>query len=162
MKKGFTLIELLVVIAVLGILSAGVFTAINPLKRIQQANDAKIKGDIGQIAQAMQAYYTASSATGINNVPYYPRAVSDLAPTDGTGDLKVEPKIPPANTAPYNVTGANKDGSACTTAGKDCVNVTVWALLNETGAGYWCWQSSTATIKLSTSAPVATTAVTCP
>ncbi|MBI5465397.1 prepilin-type N-terminal cleavage/methylation domain-containing protein, partial [Candidatus Gottesmanbacteria bacterium] len=56
-KKGFTLIELLVVIAVLAVLAAGVIVAINPGKRIRQANDAKIKNDIGQLATGLQAYY---------------------------------------------------------------------------------------------------------
>ncbi len=56
MRKGFTLIELLVVIAVLGVLAAGVFTAINPLKRIQQARNAQRKMDLGQIANALETY----------------------------------------------------------------------------------------------------------
>ncbi len=43
MRKGFTLIELLVVIAVLGVLAAGVFVVINPLKRIQQAQNAQLQ-----------------------------------------------------------------------------------------------------------------------
>ncbi len=59
MKNGFTLIELLVVIAVLGVLAAGVFTAINPLKRLQQARDAQRKTDIGQMANAIETYAVA-------------------------------------------------------------------------------------------------------
>lgn len=156
-SKGFTLIELLIVIAVLGILAAGVLVAINPVKRVSQANDATLKNDIGQIATAMQAYFTSSGTT---TAPYYPREVVALV---NSNDLKSEPKIPPARTASYNVTGANSAGAACTTATKDCVNVTVYALLNETGAGagYWCWQSSNAQTKISASAPAAT-AVACP
>ncbi|OGH17947.1 MAG: hypothetical protein A3C22_01535 [Candidatus Levybacteria bacterium RIFCSPHIGHO2_02_FULL_37_10] len=155
-SKGFTLIELLVVIAIVGILAAAVLTAINPLKRIQQANDAGLKSDIGQIAQAMQTYYTSSSTTA---APFYPRAVSDLVTS---GDLKNEPKIPPAKTVSYNVTGSTSvPDTACTTAGANCVNVTVYAQLNETGVGYWCWASATGASKISASAPAVTGTV-CP
>ncbi len=56
MRKGFTLIELLVVIAVLGVLAAGVFTAINPFKRVAQARDAQRKTALGQIVQAIETY----------------------------------------------------------------------------------------------------------
>lgn len=139
-SKGFTLIELLVVIAVLGVLAAGVFTAINPLKRIQQANDAKIKNDISQIAQAEQAYFTSSSSSG---APYYAREVSTLS---GAGaDLKVEP-YQPGSTTPYVVTGATTAGAACTTALKNCAEVTVSAPLTEKDSsgvsiGSWCWES---------------------
>src|SRR3989344_4041409 len=42
-KGGFTLIELLVVIAVIGVLSAGVLTAINITSQLTKANLAKAK-----------------------------------------------------------------------------------------------------------------------
>lgn len=47
------------VIAVLGVLAAGVFTAINPLKRIQDARNVQRKMDLGQIANALEAYFTS-------------------------------------------------------------------------------------------------------
>lgn len=145
-SKGFTLIELLIVIAILGVLAAGVMVAVNPLKRIQQANDAGVKNDIGQIAQAMQAYYTTSSTTA---APYYP---ADVAALVTSGDLKQEPKIPPTRTVSYTITGA---------AGTARAEATVYGALNETGVGYWCWASATGLAKISTSAPAAT-ATTCP
>ena len=58
-KKGFTLIELLITIAIIGILSAAVLVGLNPAQKIKQANDAKVKSDVGQVATALQAYYTS-------------------------------------------------------------------------------------------------------
>lgn len=109
MKKGFTLIELLVVIAVLGVLAAGVFVAINPLKRIQDARNAQRKMDLGQIANALEAYYVSHGGK-------YPSTNSDWCGRPGTyydytqrpancsdswipglvadGDLKVLPQDP--------------------------------------------------------------------
>lgn len=51
--KGFTLIELLVVIAVLGILSAGVFTAINITGNLTKANLAKAKTFSASVENAL-------------------------------------------------------------------------------------------------------------
>ena len=139
-SKGFTLIELLVVIAVLGVLAAGVLTAINPLKRIQQANDAKIKNDIGQIAQAEQAYFTTNQV--------YTTTTTVLAPANGTGDLKVFP-VAPANSS-YNFTG---------NAG--LTDITVYGALTETGQGFWCWESATAKAGRVAAAPTPATATSC-
>lgn len=57
-QDGFTLIELLIVIAVLGILSAVVLVAINPVQQVRRARDSQAKSDIGQIATALETYYT--------------------------------------------------------------------------------------------------------
>ncbi|MDP2586078.1 MAG: prepilin-type N-terminal cleavage/methylation domain-containing protein [Candidatus Levybacteria bacterium] len=145
-QKGFTLIEILVVIAIIGVLAAVTLTAINPLKRIQQANDAGVKSDIAQIAQAMQAYYTSSSTTA---APYYP---ADVAALVTSGDLKQEPKIPPARILLYTITGA---------AGAARSEAAVYGAMNETGAGYWCWSSTTGRAGKSATAPTALVA-TCP
>src|SRR3989339_447380 len=67
--KGFTLIELLVVIAVLGILASVVLVAINPGERINEANDAGKKSDVGQVATALESYFT-------NNLGSYTGATS--------------------------------------------------------------------------------------
>lgn len=68
-------------IAILGVLSGAVVIAINPTKRLQQSRDTKRKSDIGQIRQALEAYYIefgeyppqvgawAYSTTGSNWIP---------------------------------------------------------------------------------------------
>lgn len=67
--KGFTLIELLIVIAVLGVLAAVVLVAINPIEQLARTRDAGRKTTVGQLKNAVQAYYTSRAswpATGNN------------------------------------------------------------------------------------------------
>lgn len=74
---GFTLIELLTVIAIVGILASAVLVAINPSARIQASYDAQQKSEIGQIANALEAYATAHSGQ-------YP-STSDVKRCDNCG-----------------------------------------------------------------------------
>lgn len=91
MGKGFTLIELLVVIAVLGVLAAGVFTAINPLQRIRDARDSQRKAAIGQLANALEAY-------AVSHLGQYPTSSTNwMQDLIDSGDLKQKiPEIPNA------------------------------------------------------------------
>ncbi len=132
-RAGFTLIELLVVIAVLGILAAGIFVAINPLKRIGQANDVRVKSDIGQIAQASQAYYTQKLS--------YPKTVAQLV---ANGDLKTEPKQPETD-GPYTIEVKPDETSCDGTAGNPCTEITIQALLAspQTPSATYQWNSTT-------------------
>lgn len=131
--RGFTLIELLIVIAVIGVLAAGVVAAINPLKRINQANDSKIKNDIGQIATALQAYYTTNQL--------YPSALSALATS---GELKLVPTAPGGSSYTYSVT-------TCTTS--SCEASISFALRDPAVTGnLWCWRSAVGTASEVTSA----------
>ncbi|MBI2327751.1 prepilin-type N-terminal cleavage/methylation domain-containing protein [Candidatus Curtissbacteria bacterium] len=137
--RGFTLIELLIVIAILGILAAAVLVAVNPGKRQKQARDSARKSDIGQMATALQAYYTtpgqgvfptAGSGCGA--------AVPGLTQLIGSGDLKQVP------------TGPTGDGYCYLTAG-DATEASVYATLEDptSGAGtfLFCWQSTTGKAK---------------
>lgn len=56
MKKGFTLVELLIVIAVIAILAAVAYVAIDPAKRIADANDAQRWGDVSAVLEATMEY----------------------------------------------------------------------------------------------------------
>lgn len=81
LQKGFTLIELLVVIAIIGILAAVVLVAINPAQRIAEANDSKTKSNVGQVATALEACYTANAgsyAAPCNSAQAVPDANNDL------------------------------------------------------------------------------------
>ncbi len=57
-KKGFTLIELIIVVAIIALLAAATFVAVNPAKRIGEANDAQRWSDITAIAEAWVQYVT--------------------------------------------------------------------------------------------------------
>jgi len=138
LKRGFTLIELLLVIAILGVLSAAVVIAINPTKRLAQANDTKVKSDMQQIATGLSSYYTENS--------FYPLTLAELT---ASLDLKSIP-VPPSTytTYPTYQSGAliqTAAGGACTTALKNCTNVRLYQELKSpkvTGNG-WCWRSET-------------------
>lgn len=55
-KKGFTLIELLVVITILAVLMVSVFVALNPAKRVRDAQDGRRRSDISSILTAIHEY----------------------------------------------------------------------------------------------------------
>ena len=61
--SGFTLIELIIVIAVIALLAAATFVAINPAKRVGDANNSRRWSDITAIADAYNAYLADNSGT---------------------------------------------------------------------------------------------------
>lgn len=69
-REGFTLIELIIVIAIIALLAAATFVAVNPAKRIGDANNAQRWADISAIADAWQTYTadnTGSTVTSATN-----------------------------------------------------------------------------------------------
>lgn len=100
-KLGFTLIELLIVIAVLGVLAAGVLVAINPIKKINQANDAKIKSNIGQLARAIQSYSTLNNGT-------YPASLDGIVTS---GEIKRIPDPPVTGSYAANYVKSGNEAS---------------------------------------------------
>lgn len=129
-QKAFTLIELLVVIAVIGVLAAGTLTAINPLQQIRRAQDTDVKNRVGQVASALQAYYTLNQ--------YYP---VDLAALVASGEIKTQ--------ATTGLQYARTAGNTCTTAPYTGCEVRVYGTLAAplTGAANvaFCYKSSTNT-----------------
>ena len=61
-KQGFTLIELLVVIAIIGILSAIVLSSLSGART--SAYDAKVKGQLFNLRNAAEIYYTTNFSYG--------------------------------------------------------------------------------------------------
>jgi len=62
-QVGFTLIELIIVIAIIALLAAATFVAVNPAKRIGDANNAQRWSDISAVADAWGFYVADNSGT---------------------------------------------------------------------------------------------------
>lgn len=69
-NNGFTLIELLLVISIIGILSIGLLSVLNPIAQIEKARDAKRKSDLAQLQRILEAYYQDNGAYPDNNGNY--------------------------------------------------------------------------------------------
>jgi len=90
--QGFTLIELLIVIAIIGFLAAAILVAVDPVKRIQDARNARRWSEVNGILNAILNKQVDDRAVygGSTN---YPLASSDTnvqiiidVPGDGTGN----------------------------------------------------------------------------
>lgn len=108
-RSGFTIVELLIVIVVIGILAGLVFVQFNNVQG--RARDSERKADIRLIESKLAEYRADNSA--------YPGALSDL--TDIQADALVGPTSAEQDPATaYTYAPTQDDGSACTTAAKDC------------------------------------------
>lgn len=123
--KGFTLIELLVVITILGILAAVVMVAINPGERINEANDSGKKNDVGQVATALESYFTANtgSYTGASSAELVARGYIKRFPTTTTLTVAA-------------------DGSAAAAYGT-LAAASASCPVGQSGTKYWCYTSAT-------------------
>ncbi|HKZ34561.1 MAG TPA: type II secretion system protein [Patescibacteria group bacterium] len=122
-KKGFTLIELLVVIAIIGVLAAVVLVAINPAERLAQARDSGRKSDVGQIATALEAYFTTSTDAE------YPAILDNLT----VADLKRLPTDPTGGS--YGYQGGGSDTVA--------LHATMESDAEAAKGVTYCWRSET-------------------
>ena len=62
-QKGFTLIELIIVVAIIALLAAATFVAVNPAKRIGDAQNAQRWADVTAIADAWSTYIADNSGS---------------------------------------------------------------------------------------------------
>lgn len=131
--RAFTLIELLIAISILGLLALAVLLLINPNRRQNQAKDATIKADVGQLSTGVQAYFASQTGT-------YPLTLDELV---NNGDLKGVPTPPNATNYVYVVTDSS--GGACDGINTPCAIARISnPLTDPVDAGnLWCWQSTT-------------------
>ncbi len=107
---GFTMIELLVVIAILGVLAAGIIYGMDPVDRINSANDVKVQNALSEIGRAADAY-------SLRNNGAYPDSIDDIVTG---GELKSNPSPPSGYGASYNYVATASGGDPCTTEAGDC------------------------------------------
>lgn len=132
-QKGFTLIELLIVIGIIGVLAGVVLVGIDPVDKINAANDTKIQRDINALANAIESY----AAT--NGGSYFGPTGAALTQADlvTTGNLKLALTPPTGYTcANYSIT------STATTAQASCV-LKSKKYTSVATADTWVWCSST-------------------
>ncbi|MFH0863902.1 MAG: type II secretion system protein [Candidatus Gottesmanbacteria bacterium] len=125
---GFTIIELVFVIAMIGIFAVAIIVLINPIKRINQARDSKVKSDISQIATGLQNYFVLNSL--------FPTSPETTLVT--SGDLRTYPIPPEGGSYIYSRSNVCVAG-AC--------EASIYGTLKDpsiSGSGnVWCWRSAT-------------------
>ncbi len=99
LQKGFTLIEMLVVILIISTLAVTVFVALNPVKRLQDARDAKRWSDADSILTAIHEYV-------VDNAGALPAGITTTEQqlgTDATGCNAAGCLTPPTAAACLNL-----------------------------------------------------------
>src|SRR3989338_2634800 len=62
-RKGFTMVELIIVIAIIAILAAGIFVAVDPARRLNEAPNARRQSDVSTILDALVKYQADNDGT---------------------------------------------------------------------------------------------------
>ncbi|OGL89463.1 hypothetical protein A3I45_02060 [Candidatus Uhrbacteria bacterium RIFCSPLOWO2_02_FULL_53_10] len=84
-EKGFTLIELLIVIAVIAIIAAGVFVALDPAQRFQEARDSQRWSDVNAALNAVKTDQVDNGGTYVASVAALTDGNYYIIGTDATG-----------------------------------------------------------------------------
>ena len=91
MKKGFTLVEIMIVVAIIAILAA--IAIPNFVKYRKESQQASCDQTRAQIVTAAENWGSKTANAEAETV-----AITTLAPTDGSGYFKNEPKCPDGGT----------------------------------------------------------------
>ena len=110
--KGFTLIELLIIIGIIGFLASAILVSVDPVKRIQDARNAKRWSEVNAILNAIltkqvddRATYSGAAAAPIITHATNSQVIVRTAPTAGDCDAAPTKPLCPTQT----VLGAGVD-----------------------------------------------------
>ena len=116
-KKGFTLIELLIVIGIIGFLAAAILVAVDPVKRIQDARNAKRWAEINGILNAVLTKQVDSMTTynGVTGATITGSGATQVIVSSQTGVTCTATATAPACPATY------KPSAITYAAAHDCI-----------------------------------------
>jgi len=119
--QGFTLIELLIVIGIIGFLAAAILVAVDPVKRIQDARNAKRWSEVNSILNAILN-------NQVDNVASYTGKTGALIATTDAVNVQVivsDQVIPAPVSAPVDcsvqATAPACPGHTLSSVGKNCI-----------------------------------------
>lgn len=84
-EGGFTLIELLIVIAVIAIIAAGVFVALDPAQRFEEARDSQRWSDVNAALNAVKTDQVDNGGTYVASVAALTNGSYYIIGTDAVG-----------------------------------------------------------------------------
>lgn len=84
-ERGFTLIELLIVIAVIAIIAAGVFVALDPAQRFQEARNSQRWSDVNAVLNAVKTDQVDNGGTYVASVAALTNGNYYIIGTDAAG-----------------------------------------------------------------------------
>lgn len=133
LQSGFTLIELLVVIGILGILTAGVLIAINPIEQINRASDTRAMNMVTQFGKAMHASGVQDEnyfeSTGAGTECYFQNAATFLKTNDMFPAVKTYTSCGAGAVIDgytYHYVSLTDNGTLCTGSPNICSQFAVW------------------------------------
>lgn len=151
MKKGFTLIELLIVIAIIGIIVVAVTVALNPAKRISDAQDAALRAQVAAVGQAFDTcmgYVDTATAGAPQNLYAGCNTMLELtASPGGSGGAPGGPwlKSTPTGTWGFLASAGGGNNNGCVYTSGTVAGATT----------YFIFRSSLSSIATQTTAPLA-------